>query len=99
MLFWVLYSGKFLRGAFFESRAVNVKNLKTGRNSHAQVFHMQSLWWVSVSSRIRIGYMHWIALINQTQIRISEYAWIKTHTHTVVSALEREYREYSSEGS
>ncbi len=26
--------------------------------------------------------MHWIALINQTQIRISEYAWIKTHTHT-----------------
>ncbi len=38
----------------------------------------------SVSSRIRIGYMHWIALINQTHIRISEYAWIKTHTCTQI---------------
>ncbi len=29
----------------FEGRAVNAK-IKTGRNSHAPVFHMQSLWWV-----------------------------------------------------
>ena len=31
--------------AFFEGRAVNAK-IKTGRNSHVPVFHMQSLWWV-----------------------------------------------------
>ncbi len=31
--------------AFFEGRAVNTK-IKTGRNSHAPVFHMQRLWWV-----------------------------------------------------
>ncbi len=31
--------------AFFEGRAVNAK-IKTGRNSHAPVFHMQSYWWV-----------------------------------------------------
>ncbi len=29
--------------AFFEGRAVNAK-IKTGRNSHAPVIHMQSLW-------------------------------------------------------
>ncbi len=40
--------------AFFEGRAVNAK-IKTGRNSHAPVFHMQSLWWVwflSIETRI-----------------------------------------------
>ncbi len=31
--------------AFFEGKAVNAK-IKTGRNSHAPVFHMQRLLWV-----------------------------------------------------
>ncbi len=31
--------------AVFEGRAVGAK-IKTGENSHAPVFHMQSLWWV-----------------------------------------------------
>ncbi len=46
--FEVPYSEKFSRGAnfaFFEGKAVNARN-KTGRNSHAPVFHMQRLWWV-----------------------------------------------------
>ena len=30
---------------FVEGRAVNVK-IKTGMNSHAPVFHIQSYWWV-----------------------------------------------------
>ncbi len=33
--------------AFFEGRAVNAK-IRTGRNAHAPVFHMQSLWWVAL---------------------------------------------------
>ena len=31
--------------AFFKGRAVNAK-IKTGMNSHAPVFHIQSCWWV-----------------------------------------------------
>ena len=41
-------AGKFRAAqifAFFEGGAVNAK-IKTGRNSHTPVFHMQSLWWV-----------------------------------------------------
>ena len=42
------YSVKFSWGAnfaFFEGRTVNEES-KTGINSHASVFHMQSYWWV-----------------------------------------------------
>ncbi len=38
----VPYSGKFSRF----SRAEQSTRIKTGRNSHAPVFHMQSLWWM-----------------------------------------------------
>ena len=31
--------------AFFEGKTVNAK-IKTGMNSHAPVFYMQSYWWV-----------------------------------------------------
>ncbi len=40
--------------AFFEGRAVNAK-IKIGRNSHAPVFHMQSLgwvWFIGIETRI-----------------------------------------------
>ncbi len=56
----ILYSGKFLSGAKFHvflGQAVNAK-IKTGRNSHAPVFHMQSYWWVwfpGIKTRIIIS--------------------------------------------